>query len=60
MESGMKLIVYLHGMDGFINIPADRITKDETFVYAFKDDQLVGIFDIGTIMTCYLSEKKGN
>lgn len=56
----MKLIVYLHGMDGFINIPADRITKDETFVYAFKDDQLVGIFDIGTIMTCYLSEKKGN
>lgn len=56
----MKLIVYLHGIDGFVNINADRITKDETFVYAFKDDQLVGIFDIGTIMTCYLSEKKGN
>lgn len=26
----MKLIVYLHGMDGFVNIPADRIEKDRT------------------------------
>lgn len=54
----MKLIVYIHGLDSFVNISADRIEKDESFVYAFKDDQLVGIFDIGTIMTCYLSEKK--
>lgn len=56
----MKLIVYLHGMDGFVNISANRIEKDDSFVYAFKEDQLVGIFDIGTIMTCYLSEKKEN
>lgn len=56
----MKLIVYIHGIDGFVNIPADRITKDDTFVYAFKDDQLVGMFDIGTVMTMYLSEKKEN
>lgn len=54
----MKLIVYLHGMDGFVNISANRIEKDDSFVYAYRDDQLVGIFDIGTIMTLYLSEKK--
>ena len=54
----MKLIVYLHGMDGFVNISANRIEKDDSFVYAYRDDQLVGIFDIGTVMTLYLSEKK--
>lgn len=54
----MKLIVYLHGIDGFVNINADKIEKDDSFVYAYRGDQLVGMFDIGTVMTCYLSEKK--
>ena len=54
----MKLIVYLHGIDSFVNINADRLEKDESFVYAYRGDQLVGMFDVGTVMTLYLSEKR--
>lgn len=56
----MKLIVYIHGLDSFVNISADRIEKDDSFVYAYRGDLLVGMFDIGTVMTLYLSEKKEN
>lgn len=54
----MKLIVYVHGIDSFVNIFADRIEKDDVFLYAYSGDKLVGLFDVGTIMTAYLSEKK--
>lgn len=54
----MKLIVYVHGIDSFVNICADRIEKDDVFLYAYSGDKLIGLFDVGTIMTAYLSEKK--
>lgn len=53
----MRLIVYLHGIDGFVNIAADRVEKDDVFVTAYKGEQIVGMFDIGSVMTLYLSEK---
>lgn len=53
-----KLIVYLNGSDGFVNIAADRIEVDSPFLFAYKCDALVGIFDLGTITMAYLSEKK--
>lgn len=53
-----KLIVYIHGMDGFVNIPSDRIEKDDVFLYAYLEGNLVGLFDVGSIMSAYLSEKK--
>ena len=55
----MKLIVYLHSVESFVNINADQIEKDESFIMAYNNGKLVGMFDIGTIMAMYLSEKKG-
>lgn len=54
----MKLIVYVHGIDSFVNICADRVEKDDVFLYAYNGDKLVGMFDVGSIMVAYLSEKK--
>ena len=56
----MRLIVYIHGMDGFVNIPVDRIEPHDPFVCAYRDGQLVAMFDVGSIMTLYLSEKAPN
>lgn len=56
----VRLIVFLHGADGFVNICADRIEKDDVFVYAYSEDCLVGMFDSGTVMAAYLSEKAPN
>ena len=53
-----KLIVYLNGSDGFVNIAADRIEVDSPFLFAYNGDALVGIFDLETITMAYLSEKK--
>lgn len=52
-----KLIVYINGSEGFVNISADRMEKDEVFLYAYNGEKLVGIFDVGTVMSAYLSEK---
>lgn len=54
----MRLLVYVHGVDGYVNISADRIEKDENFLFAYCENNLVGVFDLGTVMTAYLSEKR--
>lgn len=54
----MRLLVYVHGVDGFVNISADRIEKDDNFLIAYNGERLVGVFDLGTVMTAYLSEKR--
>lgn len=51
-----RLIVYFTGIDRFANIVVDRVTKDDSFVYAYNDNELVGMFDIGAIMVLYVSE----
>lgn len=53
----MRLIVYLNGVDSFVNIAADSVQKDESHVYAYKGKELVGIFDLGMVSVLYLSEK---
>ena len=52
----MKLIVYFNNSDAFVNIPADRIERNEEFVCAYKEQSLVGMFDVGVISAIYLSE----
>ena len=56
----MRLLVYVHGVDGYVNICADRIEKDENFLFAYCENNLVGMFDLGTIMVAYLSEKRSD
>lgn len=52
----MKLIVYFNNSESFVNIPADRIERNEEFVCAYRGQALVGMFDIGVISAIYLSE----
>lgn len=56
----MKLIVYFNNMDQFVNISADRINREDEFVYAYNGGSLVGMFDVGVVAAIYLSEKGGN
>lgn len=52
-----KLIVYINNTDGFVNINADQIEVEDPFLKAFSGGNLVGLFDLSTVMTAYLSEK---
>ncbi len=53
----MKLVVYFNNAETFVNIPADRIVKDEEFVMVYNGAALVGMFDVGVVAALYLSEK---
>lgn len=53
----MRLIVYLNGVEGFINIAADRVERENEFIIAYRAEKIVGMFDIGAVMAMYLSEK---
>lgn len=53
----MRLIVYLNGVEGFINIAADRVEREIDFIIAYRAENIVGMFDIGAVMAMYLSEK---
>lgn len=44
---------------GFINIPANRIEERDGIVFAYKDTDFVGAFDLGTVNIVYLSSKEG-
>lgn len=52
----MKLIVYFNNSDAFVNIPADRIERNEEWVCAYRGQALVGMFDVGVVSAIYLSE----
>ena len=57
----MRLIVYLNGSgDSFINISADYVEREDTFIVAYKGGQIVGMFDVCAVMALYLSEKSPN
>ena len=53
----MRLIVYLNGVEGFINIAADKVVRENEFIIAYRAENIVGMFDIGAVMAMYLSEK---
>jgi hypothetical protein len=42
--------------DTFINIEADRMEHDETFVYVYRDGKLVAVVNLAVIAQCHLSE----
>lgn len=43
--------------DSYVNMPADRLIREDSFVYAYNGEDLVGAFDLGTINYIYLTEK---
>lgn len=41
---------------GFVNINVSRIERDDCVVFAYRENELVGVFDLGTVGMLYLSE----
>lgn len=44
--------------DGYQNIPADRLEREDAIIFAYNGDRLVAMFDIGCLESIWLSEAK--
>lgn len=44
--------------NGFVNIKADRLVREDAVIFAYDGDKLVGMFDIGILLSIWLSEVK--
>ncbi len=42
---------------GYVNIPADRLEREDDVVFVYDGDKLTGMFSLGSITCIYLSEK---
>lgn len=42
---------------GFVNIPADRMEREEDVIFVYNGDELMGMFSLGSLDHIYLSEK---
>ena len=54
----MKLIV--KAADWYCNLPVTEVKREDELIFAYKDDALVGIFDVGGIVALWVSEEKEN
>ena len=41
-----------------VTITADRMEQNECYIVAYRGEKMVGVFDLGSIVTIYLSEMK--
>ena len=53
----MKRIVVLLNDGSHINIPADRMTVDETSLFVWNGNELTAYMDLDAVVVAYLSEK---
>ena len=53
-----KFYARLRERDNAILIDGDRIGTDESFIYVFYEERLIGVFDRGEILYCHLTETK--
>lgn len=44
--------------NGYTNIKADRLEREDGVIFVFDGDKLVGMFDIGILLSIWLSEVK--
>lgn len=42
--------------DGFVNIPADRLEREEDVIFVFNGESLMGMFSLGSLEHIYISE----
>ena len=54
----MKRVVIQMGDGSIINIPADRVFQDGTFVYAYKDEELAAMVGIGKFDALWITDMK--
>ena len=57
MEERMRKCV-ANFKGGFLNIPADRMEREDSIIFVYKDGNLVAMFDIGMLDSIWLSEVK--
>lgn len=50
----MKLIIWKDGNRSVI--PADRLEREESVMFAYRNDKCIGMFDLGGLDMIYLSE----
>lgn len=39
----------------YVNIKADHLIREDSVIFVYSEDRLVGMFDIGAISAIYLS-----
>ena len=54
-----RLIVTFNGANSsYINIPADRLVREDDAIVAYRGTELVGYFDVGCVLEAHLSMKE--
>lgn len=53
----MKRAVYQMPDGSYINVPADRLEKEENMIYAYDGKQLVAAVDVDSIIEVHIGEK---
>lgn len=43
---------------GYINLPADRLEREESLIFVYNGDQLIAMVDIGMLDSIWISESK--
>ena len=41
---------------GFVNIPADRLEREDSIIFVYNGEELVAMFDIGGLDNIWISE----
>lgn len=44
--------------NGFLNVPADRLEREDAIIFVYNGEKLVAMFDIGILLSIWLSEVK--
>lgn len=44
-------------VDGYCNIPVSLIEKDGDIIFAYRDSQFIGMFDLRAMLLLYVSDK---
>lgn len=45
--------------DGFLNVPADRLEREDAIIFVYNADKLVAMFGIGMLDSIWITEGKG-
>ncbi len=51
----MKLVV--KAPEWYCNLPVTEIKREEDLIFAYRDGQLIGVFDIGAVAALWVSEE---
>ena len=52
-----KCVANFHSAS-YVNIPADRLEREDSVIFVYNGDKLVAMFDIGVLLSIWISEVK--